>query len=201
MDARSPLLAALLVLAAAAASGGAAYAGVRAALPEPPPASTPEEVPAASGDAGNWSFTIQANVPSAPDPADGGTVTAILTRTGGDAALSHANGSIPVELAGVVWDPREGAPPGTSMLDAINAAFAQSPPLALARSAMSRSGDAVELTVLGGLGVRTIVVNAPLSSGFLIVAWPTGESYAWAEQASAWVALPGPAPTLVATAT
>lgn len=180
-------------LVAGLVAGGAAYVAVSTLAPAAPP-NPPSSAPPPAGNAtgGNataedaiWAFSVRGQLPE--QPGDQGTVVVFLGKVQGDANVSAANGSIPVELAAVPWDARAVRPIGNgTILEAMNVQFARAPPVALARAALSRDQDALELTVPAGVNVTTVVVNAPATSGFLAIAWPSGAPYAWNEQAGQW---------------
>lgn len=146
-----------------------------------------------------WLFAVRANPPAPGTGRAGGSIIVFLSKARGDANASATNGSISLEVAGVSWDARSLAPPANgTILDALNAAFNAQPPLALSRAALSRSQDAVELVLPPALNVSSVVVHAPASGEFLVVHWPTGDTYAWTPPQGAWVRVQDVVPTLLA---
>lgn len=190
-----PVLAAT-ALAAGLVAAGASYVVVSTLTSAAPPAMAPPAGPPPPGppppgptpppgeEDAIWAFSIRGQLPEAPGGR--GTVVVFLGKVQGDANVSAANGSIPVEVAAVSWDARAVQPIGNgTILEAMNLMFARAPPLALTRAALSRDQDAVELTVPPA-NVSTVVVNAPATAGFLAIAWPTGTPYAWNEETGQW---------------
>lgn len=192
----------LVAVVAGLVAAGASYVAVSSLGPrepaEPPVAKAPPEPDAAAPNATNateagavWVFQVRGTLPEGP--GERGTVVVFLAKVQGDANVSAANGSIPVEVAAVAWDARAVAPvPNGTILQAMNLQFQRAPPVALTRAALSRDQDAVELTIPSEGNVTTIVVNAPATGGFLAVHWPSGSPYAWGEEQRAWGAVQEP---------